>query len=143
MTLSPAKPSALRVDRDEGDEDEVRLDQWRTAPGLHDPERPGLKGVAGTEAEGLGRIGEAGESDDSADRARLFHCQQWADFASKRVIARDDGGMRQERGQLLCELAFEQLPMCIVERSDVGFPRVQGSLTQGVLVLRHRRVRLE
>jgi hypothetical protein len=60
MTLAAPKSGAVAVDRDKWDEHEVRLDDGMALGRLHDPERPGLKRVAGDEAERLSRLRKQG-----------------------------------------------------------------------------------
>src|SRR6185503_17217403 len=90
MALAPAEPGPFAIDRDKGNEHQVRLNHEMPLGRLHDPEETWLERVAGVESERLSGIGEAGISDDRTHRARFLGRGKWADLRPKRAIAADD-----------------------------------------------------
>ena len=118
MTFAAPEPRPVRIDGDQGHQDQVRVDLRCTRLGLKNPERSRDRRIGGDESKGLCWIVEGREGDDSADRARFLDRQERADFASHGRIAGDDTGRCAERGQMLGKLLLEQSAAGIVKRAN-------------------------
>ena len=125
MALSTAKTSALAVDRDQRDEDQVRFDHRSAALGLHDPEGAGRERVARAELERLGGVVERRERDDPSDRARFLHRRRRADLRAQGRIAADYHRIGAERGQMLGEALLEPEPLGVAQGAGIGLARVE------------------
>src|SRR5690348_14866075 len=125
MALAAAETGAASVDRDQRDEDQVRLDRRMALRRLHDPERSRLERIAGKETKWLGGIGEAGESGDRPDGARFLHRWQWTDLRPERMVAGDHGYACEQRSEVLRQLMLEPSARGVRKRAHISLARVE------------------
>ena len=72
MALAASEARAEGVNREQRNQDQVRLNDRRAQLRLHHAEGSGLQGVAGAELEGLGRVIECRKRDNRANGTRFL-----------------------------------------------------------------------